>query len=230
MSYLTRVAAFAAIFVAASCTADNPHYVGDVSSEGDGGAHPDLASADGPRGDLAGRDLAMADLTGAAACMPSTRSCGAMGSEACASGVLVPDRMCPNASVCTSGYCAPPPSPGFGATVGRSCAFNGKPNPGACTSFANDSSCQPFLDPGDPNGPVHWTCDKNVGSGGSGVACSSGSTCSTGFCGSNGTCLMPCDSDTACFSFTGGNNWRCQGVTVVVEGRTLQTKSCIVKQ
>ncbi len=147
------------------------------------------------------------------------------GSLACTGGALTPDRDCPNGSTCTSGYCAPPPQQQFGSAIGRNCVFNNRPSEALCNTFAGDASCQPFLNPANPGGPVKWTCDTNVGSGTLGTACSQGNSCATGFCGSNGTCFQACDNDVDCF--VPGASFQCQDVKIVVEGRTLQSKSCI---
>lgn len=218
------VAALLAGSVAISaCTTENPLYRPEAD-RGDAGTSP---GADLTRPPV-GADLATAiDLAVAVnACNgPMDRDCGPMGSLACTAGALTADRDCPEHSTCTDGYCAAPPPSGLGAVVGRSCSFNNKPGDGLCASLSNEASCQPFLHPVNPGGAVKWTCDVAVGAGSRGTPCTQGTTCRSGFCGSNGTCFVGCDNDVDCFSAT-PPKFRCKGVSITVEGRTLATKSC----
>ncbi|HZS37846.1 MAG TPA: hypothetical protein VFF06_13505 [Polyangia bacterium] len=208
-----------------ACTVANPSYVGDgadgggitfpdgsvLGHDGGSGGHVDLASGGQP------------DLT--SLCTGGTRSCVSspvQASEVCAGGQVVVDRACPTASVCDTGYCAPPPQGSNGE--GDPCDQNqGMPLESNCTAITTDLSCQPFVDPMDKS--VSWTCAQHVGPGLPGQACTSGKQCRTGFCGSNGTCFRGCFLTVDCPN--NGKPLTCTQVTIEVEGVMVTAGSCI---
>jgi hypothetical protein len=206
----------ALVLLLAACTAPNPNYAGP-GGDGDGGAGSDAGITDdlGPQPDLT------------PACNAGDRLCLAnTGSAACVDGHYVLDRKCPPDSVCAAGYCqAPPMSPA--TLVGQGCDLGGGPQENNCFSQVDTLSCQPFVSNGGPT-DVTWICDKAVGQGLPGSACTQGSDCRSGFCGSNGTCFRTCQTNADCpFQGNTPNRFNCSNVTIVVEGVTVMAKSCI---
>jgi hypothetical protein len=218
----------------AACTVSNPLYNGSGGAGGAGGGGSDLGGhgghgGAGGSGGTGGAGGSPQDMSIVPACTDGARRCGANDSEVCVGGVFQPDRLCPSASMCATtgqaaGYCAPPPMSNTG--VGNGCDFGFGPQENLCFSTTADTnSCQPFVD--DPvAGTVTWVCDKPVGTGVPGAACTAGAQCRSGFCGSNGTCFRACQNDNDC-PRTAGVTFQCMDVQITVEGVTVTASSCV---
>jgi hypothetical protein len=201
-----RFPATVLLFVALSCTAANPHYIGDSSVGGN-------------------NDFGQADLA-ATACSSDARACLGLSTSAhCQNGAFSPDRSCPPSSMCTNGYCAPPPPPVTQPSeVGQRCDSNGGPQERQCAAvFAAMLSCQPFVDLSALK--ILWYCAQPVGSGSAGVKCTRGAECRSGVCSADAICFVACQSDFDCPS-TLTRPLHCKSVSVTVEGVTQSFQSC----
>jgi hypothetical protein len=195
----------------AGCTADNPDYIAPGSDGGD----RDLSMK--RRADLSGEPR---DFATPGQCLPGQRQCEVnfTASESCVGGTFQEDRLCPFASTCVAGYCAPP-APN-GTTQGDPC---GTELPCA-TVAALQYGCQPFVD---PNGTVVFRCAQWVGMGASGSACQSGADCRSGFCiAATGTCFRACMHDSDC-PIRMNVQTVCRQETILVEGVPVTAGSCI---
>ncbi len=222
MRYLATVA-----LLAVACTAHNPDYTGGGggggggSAGGGGGMGGDLAGTP-PPADLAGTNVDLAGPMGP--CTAGQRQCaGIVASDRCEGGMFVVDRVCPASSSCMNDYCAPP-TPMVGTQVGLRCDANGGAQQLQCmASAAANLSCQPFVDANNHN--VHWFCDSAVGAGRAGTKCTKGSECRSGVCAVNaGVCFDACQQSQDCTLIA--PNLTCQQTTIVVEGVTVNGKSC----
>src|SRR5262249_22536939 len=103
----------------------------------------------------------------------------------------------------------------------------GAPQENVCFSTTGDSfSCEPFVDANTKK--ISWFCDKAVGAGLPGNACTKGDDCRSGFCGSNGTCFRACLDPVDCPPVPGTNTpYNCSTVQIVVEGEQVSAKSCV---
>lgn len=158
-------------------------------------------------------------LLGVAACTsPNPSFVGDAGVEDLAGRSCA--RSCPNRSVCTDGYCAPP-TPVVGTQIGERCDANGGAQQLQCSaSLAAGLSCEPFVDPASHE--VRWYCDNSVGSGRAGAHCTRGSECRSGVCSAGGTCFEACQQSQDC-ALAG---LICRAVMIAVEGLALTAKSC----
>lgn len=223
---MRRMAPLAPALLLAACTASNPEYL------------PAPPFADGPEeADLRGVndrvDLASLDP---AACSAGERRCrqgeaGRWLSQRCQQGDWLDDRLCPQGSLCSSGYCQPPPRQG--TYEGRACVrendcFNPQqPN----TPY----SCQPFVRAEDRQ--VQGFCAVQIsppGTGWPGTVCLPGEgwICRTGFCDEvsrrtggldTNYCFRTCTTDADC-----PNAARyCQEARITVEQVTYLARSCV---
>ena len=220
MKYLATAAALAAACViGAGCTAHNPSYTGDGGGGGGGTSGADLAGTH----DLAG---AVFDLSGPmGSCAADQRQCsGTVASDRCEGGMFVVDRVCPPASSCATGYCAPPAAM-LGTQIGARCDANGGAQQLQCMASPTATlSCQPFVDP--PTKMLRWFCDTAVGPGHAGQHCTKGGECRSGVCAlaAGGVCFDACQRDQDCQ--LGGGTLTCKSVQITVEGVTITGKAC----
>jgi hypothetical protein len=200
----------------AACTAANPNYHGG-GGNGGGGAGGS-GGGGGSGGDMAGP----VDLSGnMGPCTAGERKCAdATASDRCEAGMFVLDRACPSASECASTYCAPPAAMPL-TQIGQRCDVGGAADSQCQASRTLLLACQPFVNPSTKM--VQWFCDKPVGAGTAGAACTNGAQCRSGFCGSNGTCFRACVTAVDCPVAT----QKCDTVEIVVEGVRVQTGSCV---
>jgi hypothetical protein len=205
--------------VVAACTGDNPLYTsGKDLSTGDAA----MPIAPGPDMTI---DLSMSTAVDLSPppCTASQRSCDGKDSERCKAGLFVPDRQCPAASMCESGYCSVPPG-SITTTTGKSCVFgSGGSNATCATGAATPDTCQPFISSAGPPAQVTWVCDTPVGAGVAGTACTKDADCGSGFCALNGSCFSACATVAECPSPA---QMQCKQVTIVVEGATVLAMSC----
>jgi hypothetical protein len=214
MKYATAVA----VALLSGCTANNPNYIGGIDGGSDaGGLHLDGAA----------RDLPSAPDLSTPKCTDGERHCANGGSEICINGVFTTDRTCPSMSMCSQGYCQPPPM-STDSQLGADCAMqmflDSGPQENQCLqNLADNLSCEPFFDP--TAGGIVWRCDKMIGAGLPATPCTMGSQCRSGFCGSNGTCFRACQGDQDCPQ-NGGAPVGCKNVMIVVEGQAVTAGSC----
>jgi len=222
MKYLATAAALAAACViGAGCTAHNPNFTGDGGGGGGGTSSHDLAGTSGA--DLAG---VVFDLSGSmGTCAADQRQCsGTVASDHCEGGMFVVDRVCPPASSCATGYCAPPAAM-FGTQIGARCDANGGAQQLQCMASPTATlSCQPFVDP--PTKMLRWFCDTAVGPGRAGQHCTKPGDCRSGVCAAvnGGVCFDACLRDQDCQ--LGGGTLTCKSVQITVEGVTITAKAC----
>jgi hypothetical protein len=208
------------VLLLAACTSGNPLYKPDYVYSTDAATPIGVTTT----------DMAMSgsvDLSPPAnQCTDGQRSCGpaAKASEDCMSGAFVPDRACPQASMCADGYCAAPPASGS-TNTGKSCETGNTVSDTSCKSGSGPSgTCQPFITAAGPPATVTWVCDTPVGAGVAGTACTENQACGSGFCGSNGTCFVACFTDLEC---PDPMHMQCVSETIVVEGSPVVANSCI---
>jgi hypothetical protein len=201
----------------AACTAPNPSYVGFIPTDGgsgpDGSAIADLATPT----DLTGSDLSPVCIDGQRICLAQS------GSGVCMGGQFTLDRKCPADSICQKGFCRAPTS-GSMPPLGSPCDTGGAQENQCFASVTDQLSCQPFVNPSSK--AVSWACEKPVGAGVPGTACTEGAQCRSGFCGDNGTCFRACHVDTDCPQ-TNGQLLHCADVKITVEGVAVTTGSCV---
>jgi hypothetical protein len=218
MKYLATAAL--ATVCALGCTAHNPSYTGDGGGGGGGGS-PDFAGTSGA--DLAGVAV---DLSGPlGSCAADQRQCsGTVASDRCEGGMFVVDRVCPPASSCMAGYCAPPTAM-FGTQIGARCDANGGAQQLQCMASPTAMlSCQPFVDLATKE--LRWFCDTGVGMGRAGQHCAKPGDCRSGVCvqTAGGVCFDACQRDQDCQ--LGGGTLTCKSVSITVEGVTKTEKTC----
>jgi hypothetical protein len=205
-----RVAPLVAACAVAGCTILNPDF--------DGSAGPaDAGVVGAPRPDLSRspRDLAPPPVpcTGERGCINDSLS------GICVSGLLQPDRVCPQGSTCAGGRCQPPPISPDTPPIGESCTTDDE-----CyfSPQTRDFACQPFVD---DTGAIQMRCGGRIGNGSTAAPCLVDNDCKSGFCLSNDLCFRACASDGDCPRH-GNVHYVCRSFTLDVEGVSAPVTSC----
>ena len=208
------------LLTVAACTAANPDFVDD------GGAVVDLRRSG--RDAVAAADCAMRPQP----CFPGDRGClavcGASVSASCAGDALAIDRVCPPGSTCTAkGYVCQVPSLEATSPQGAGCTSES-----ACrkTDATMSFTCAPFVV---APGKVDWRCALKLGDGASGDHCDDNAQCRSGFCiAALHTCFRYCSgSNMDCPQKAMGGTMvqlPCRPATIVVEGVSVTTTSCVL--